>query len=482
MAEAIVPPAPLQLQSAPRRQDYLTEVYATLAAFVVIGIAIIGLYWTLRGSASSGLPLFVIAGVLAALAWSMARQERWRYQFATLAHRGGLLIGVLCVVLWFARLISLINADTRIAEAGGALLAIFARLSALPMDMLALGDALIIIVLSLGMAYLLRVIVKADAERRLDNTHISDAENLLRRFFKSTSARVGGAFVVLLLLTVYAIPRVDAYDARIDGDLAMRLAPPDCVIGWFRLQQGLEQWAGPGPRPASVTEYPCTHPFGADKNGRDLMRRVMHGIGVSLAVSVISVSVSLFIGATIGLVAGYLGNWIDSLLMRAMDIMLAFPALLLAIAIVAMRGPGLENAMLAIGIVGIPAYARVARSMAIGLRDQEFVTAARSIGSSQAHILRRHILPNSLAPLIVQSTLGLGTAVIETAALGFLGLGQQPPWPELGKMLAESRDVMTSGNWWVMLFPAIAVIIIVLSFNLLGDALRDALDPRLRGQ
>jgi peptide/nickel transport system permease protein len=332
------------------------------------------------------------------------------------------------------------------------------------------------------MAYLLRVVVKADAERRLDNTHISDAENLLRRFFKSTSARVGGAFVVLLLLTVYAIPRVDAYDARIDGDLAKRLTPPDCVIGWFRLQQGLEQWAGPGPRPASVTEYPCVYPFGTDKNGRDLMRRVMHGIGVSLAVSVISVSVSLFIGATIGLIAGYLGGWIDSLLMRAMDIMLAFPALLLAIAIVAMRGPGLENAMLAIGIVGIPAYARVARSMAIGLRDQEFVTAARSIGSSQAHILRRHVLPNSLAPLIVQSTLGLGTAVIETAALGFLGLGQQPPWPELGKMLAESRDVMTSGNWWVMLFPAIAVIIIVLSFNLLGDALRDTLDPRLRGQ
>ncbi|MCC7451099.1 MAG: ABC transporter permease [Anaerolineae bacterium] len=308
---------------------------------------------------------------------------------------------------------------------------------------------------------------------------------MMRRFFKSSSARVGGALVLLLLVIVYLMPRVDPYTREIalsDGDLAQRLQPPDCAIGWLRFQQGVDNWEGPGPEPKSILEFPCNHPFGTDKNGRDLTRRVMHGIGVSLVVSVISVSISLLLGGTIGLIAGYLGGKTDSILMRLMDIMLAFPTLLLAIAIVAMRGPGLENAMLAIGIVSIPTYARLARSMAISLREQDFIMAARSIGASEGTVLRKHVLPNSLAPLIVQSTLGLGTAVIETAALGFLGLGQQPPFPELGEMLAESREVMTSGMWWVMAFPGVTVMIIVLSFNLLGDALRDTLDPKLRGQ
>ncbi|MBN1963632.1 MAG: ABC transporter permease [Anaerolineae bacterium] len=348
-----------------------------------------------------------------------------------------------------------------------------------------LADAILLLGINIGLLYTLGFFRKVDNERVIDETHNSDADLFLQRFLGNASTRVGGTIVVALLFIAYVMPRVDPYSGATvlrDGDLSRRLDPPDCVIGWLRLTQGVDSWTGEGDPPSSFFEFPCEHPFGFDKNGRDMARRVLHGISVSLAVSLIAVSISLFIGASVGLTAGYLGGWLDALLMRTMDIMLAFPSLLLAIAIVAMRGPGLENGMIAIGIVGIPVYARLARSMAITVRRQEYVTAALSIGASHWRILRQHVLPNSLAPLIVQSTLGLGTAVIETAALGFLGLGQQPPYPELGKMLAESREVMTSGKWWVMLFPGITVMLIVLGFNLLGDALRDTLDPQLRGQ
>ncbi|MCZ7543672.1 MAG: ABC transporter permease [Anaerolineae bacterium] len=195
-----------------------------------------------------------------------------------------------------------------------------------------------------------------------------------------------------------------------------------------------------------------------------------------------AVSISLVIGVTIGLAAGFVGGWLDSLFMRIMDIMLAFPLLLLAITLLAILGPGLRNAMIAVGIVGIPTYARLARSMAIGLRSEDFVMAAESIGATQWRILWQHVFPNSLAPIIVQATLGLGTAVIETAALGFLGLGQQAPFPELGKMLAESQQYLITGAWWGMVFPGLTITFVVLGFNLLGDGLRDTLDPKLRGR
>ncbi|MBI5959588.1 MAG: ABC transporter permease, partial [Chloroflexi bacterium] len=194
----------------------------------------------------------------------------------------------------------------------------------------------------------------------------------------------------------------------------------------------------------------------------------------------VSVALSVSIGATIGLVAGYLGGWVDSIFMRLMDVILSFPSLLLAVAIVTVSGPSLRNGMIAVAITQIPVFARLARSMAISIRNTEYVTAARSVGTRSGGIVFRHVLPNSLAPLIVQSTLGLGTAVIETAALGFLGLGQQPPFPELGKMLADSQQSLASGKWWVMLFPGVTIILIVLGFNLFGDGLRDVLDPRLK--
>lgn len=285
-----------------------------------------------------------------------------------------------------------------------------------------------------------------------ESPYIPEWKSLWMRFWRNNSARIGVVIVVLYVGIAILVPILDHYDARRDQSLAERFTPPT-----------------------------LEHPFGTDNIGRDVLRRVGHGAGVSLTVSLISVSFSVLVGTVLGEVAGFSGGWLDSVIMRSMDVMLAFPSLLLAIALVAIFGPGLRNAMLAIAIVSIPIYARLARSMAISIRNEDYVMAANSVGARQNHILWRHVLPNSLAPLIVQATLGLGTAVVETAALGFLGLGQQAPFPELGKMLAESQQYLVTGAWWGMVFPGIAITLVVLGFNLLGDGLRDTLDPKLRG-
>lgn len=303
------------------------------------------------------------------------------------------------------------------------------------------------------------------ASRRPDSL----VRDTLRRLRASPNAQIGGVIVFFVVALSILVPLLDKYDAVADRNLRARYDPPDCIIGVLN-----------GSQP-SLAEMTCNYPFGADKNGRSILQRVGHGMSVSLIASVFSVVISLGLGASLGLVAGYLSGVADSLIMRSMDILLAFPSLLLAIALVTVVGPGLTNGLIAVSVTQIPVYARLARSMAISIRNMEYVTAARSTGASDLHIIWRHVLPNSLAPLIVQSTLGLGTAVITTAALGFLGLGQQPPHPELGKMLADSQESLASGKWWVMMFPGIAIIMIVLGFNLLGDGLRDALDPRLKG-
>jgi peptide/nickel transport system permease protein len=287
---------------------------------------------------------------------------------------------------------------------------------------------------------------------------------LLRQLWRNPSARVGGFLVVITSLIAFLVPLLDNYDAVRDGRLPDRYAPPDCVIGWLS-------------NPSAA--FTCEYPFGADKNGRDIMRRVAHGMSVSIGVGVFVVLIALSVGSSIGLAAGFLGGAFESVSMRLMDVILAFPSLLLAIALVTVAGANLTNGMIAIAITQIPTFARLTRSMAISIRNTEYVMAARSVGARDTKIMVTHVLPNSLAPLIVQSTLLLGTAVIETAALGFLGLGQQPPWPELGKMLAESQPALSSGKWWVMVFPGVTIVLIVLGFNLLGDGLRDALDPRL---
>lgn len=220
------------------------------------------------------------------------------------------------------------------------------------------------------------------------------------------------------------------------------------------------------------------HLMGLDLNARDLFSRVVYGARTSLVVGAGAVMFAITIGTFLGLTAGYASGWVDNLIMRFMDVLLAFPALILAIAIVAIRGPGLDNALLAIAIVSIPAYARVARASVLSVKEQEFVTAERALGASPLRIVATQIFPNILTPLIVQGTLGIGTAVLDAAALSFLGMGAQPPTPEWGQMLSEARTyVFTSPH--LVFFPGIGIMITVLGFNLLGDGMRDALDPRL---
>ncbi len=218
--------------------------------------------------------------------------------------------------------------------------------------------------------------------------------------------------------------------------------------------------------------------MGVDGNVRDQFSRVIYGTRLSLMVGLVTVSLAVIVGTISGAIAGFLGGWVDNVIMRIMDVMLAFPSLILAIAVVTVLGPGLINALTAISIVFIPAYARVARSGVLAVKEEDFVIADRALGVSQARILFRRVLPNAMAPLIVQATLGIGTAILDAAALSFLGLGAQPPTPEWGAMLgAERNQVFTAPH--LVFYPGIAIMITVLAFNLLGDGLRDALDPRL---
>ncbi len=220
------------------------------------------------------------------------------------------------------------------------------------------------------------------------------------------------------------------------------------------------------------------HIMGLDSNLFDEFSRVVHGSRISLYVGFVTVGFAIVIGTLIGAVAGYAGGWVDNLLMRLMDVVLSFPSLLLAIAIVTVLGAGLINAQLAIGIVAIPVFARVMRASVLSIRELDYVTAARALGDTPGSILRRRILPNALTPLIVQGTLGIGSAILEIAALSFLGLGPPPPTAEWGAMIAADRNLLFSAPH-LILFPGIAITLTVLAFNLLGDGLRDALDPRL---
>jgi ABC-type dipeptide/oligopeptide/nickel transport system permease subunit len=401
-----------------------------------------------------------------------------------------------------------------------------------------------------------------DLTMRKQRSPWRDAWNRLK---SSTTGRLGMAIVAFFLLSATLSHFFWAYDPRIDLDYALKLKPPNL-------------------RPTQ--EVPSIHPFGTDKLGRDIFRRVAHGGWNSLRVGLVSVGISLTVGGILGLLAGFyesmplgtmgriillggiglclgtfsawlagqffqvllfcalgiaavfLGNLpvtgvaqrisrtrvlifagtglllgggpallvspytaaacgllglltggivamplsgplISNIIMRLMDIILAFPAYLLAIAIVAFLGPGLDKTMIAIGFVGIPTYARLVRSAVLAVINREYVLAAQSLGAGHARILFYHILPNTMSPVIVQITMGLAAAVIWAGALGFLGLGAIPPTPEWGAMLGDSYRFLTSGAWWAVLFPGLAIMLSVLGFNLLGDGLRDALDPRL---
>lgn len=381
----------------------------------------------------------------------------------------------------------------------------------------------------------------------------------LRRLFSNRNARLGMFIVAFFIVSTVYAHYFWEYQPKTDLDYSVTLKPPNLF---------------------PTEEVSSIHPFGTDKLGRDIFRRVVHGGWNSLRVGLVAVSISLFIGVFFGIIAGFfesmalsagehtalltamgfalggLPAWIadqpvqmvlfglfgagvifldrripnpmlrtvifpvvglllggipallvspytalvtgilglligfiftleiggklfSSVIMRAMDIILAFPSYLLAIAIVAFLGPGLEKGMIAIGVVGIPVYARLARSSVLSVMQKEYILAAQSVGEGHGRIIYRHVLPNILSPIIVQTTMGLASAILSAAALGFLGLGAIPPEPEWGAMLGDSYRFLASGAWWAVVFPGVAIMLSVLGFNLLGDGLRDALDPKL---
>jgi peptide/nickel transport system permease protein len=247
--------------------------------------------------------------------------------------------------------------------------------------------------------------------------------------------------------------------------LASVLAPAD------PLDQKLSQRLKP-PSPA--------HWLGTDQLGRDVLSRLLFGARISLTVGLVVVGTAGTFGTLVGLVAGYTGGLVDEALMRVTDVFLAFPALILAMAIAGALGPSLNNAMIAIAVVTWPVYARLVRGQVLSLREREFVEAARSLGASTARILWRHILPNTLAPILVQASFDMGGAILSAAGLSFIGFGAQPPTPEWGVMISDGRKYVSTQSW-LSLFPGLAILLTVAAFNLIGDGLRDSLDPRLRG-
>jgi peptide/nickel transport system permease protein len=292
-------------------------------------------------------------------------------------------------------------------------------------------------------------------------------QDAMRYLFRQRSAILGMVILGIMLLTAIFAPVIATHDPTI----SMLDVPEEAA-------QHVKRRTPPCIHLLGCPEDQAQHILGLDSNVRDLFSRVIYGSRYSLYIGFASVGFAIVIGSLLGATAAYAGGWTDNVIMRVMDVLLAFPALLLAIAIVTVLGPGLVNALLAIGIVSIPSYARVMRASVLSIKERDFVTADRALGASARRILLHRILPNAITPMIVQGTLGIATAILDAAALSFLGLGAQPPTPEWGTMLgAERNQVFTAPH--LVFFPGVAIMLVVLSFNLLGDGLRDALDPRL---
>jgi dipeptide transport system permease protein len=275
-------------------------------------------------------------------------------------------------------------------------------------------------------------------------------------YFGANRGAVAGLVIIIAVLTVALLADVVAPHAPNLTNSAAFLKPPF--------------WQEGGS---------LTYPLGTDAIGRDILSRLIHGARLSLAIGIAVVAISIAAGIVLGLMAGFFRGFVEIVIMRLMDIILTLPSLLLAIVIVAILGPGLMNAMLAVAVVVLPHYVRITRAAVITERAKDYVTAAKVSGAGTLRLMFNEVLPNCTAPLIVQASLGVSTAILDAAALGFLGLGAQPPASEWGTMLADAREFVLRA-WWVVTFPGLAILITVLAFNLLGDGLRDALDPKLK--
>ena len=282
-----------------------------------------------------------------------------------------------------------------------------------------------------------------------EQLEVSPRRKAWRRLLRRAGAMVGLAVVVFFVLLAILAPWLAPYDPLATSWSAVRAAPS------------------------------ATHWFGADDLGRDVLSRIVWGARASILAGVVSVSISLALGVPIGMAAGYLGRWVDAVISRITDAMLACPFLILAIALAAFLGPSLTNAMIAIGISATPIFIRLTRAQVLAAKAEDYVEAARALGNPHLRIALRHIFPNIVAPLIVQATLAIAAAVIAEASLSFLGLGQQPPAPSWGSMLNTARNYVDQAPW-MAIWPGLSIFLLVLSFNLLGDGLRDALDPRHR--
>ena len=272
--------------------------------------------------------------------------------------------------------------------------------------------------------------------------------NVYRRFIRHPIGMIGFVLVAILIFVGIFGKQLAPYDPNLDMDFAARFAPPS-----------------------------LEHPLGTDNNGRDTLSRILYGAEVSLKVAIISVTLATVIGTPLGMLAGYGNRVMDEVIMRTMDVLFAFPAILLAIAVMAILGRGVGNAMIAIGIVYVPIFARIARAEVLSVKNEEFVEVARALGAKDSEILIRHIFPNILAPIIVEISLSLSFAILAEAALSFFGLGTQPPDPSWGRMLSEGRSYFRQ-SLWMGIMPGLAIMFTVMGFNFLGDGLRDALDPK----
>ncbi len=296
-------------------------------------------------------------------------------------------------------------------------------------------------------------------DNRSSSLWVQATKNILRY----PSAVIGLIIITVLLLIAVAAPL---------------LATHDPILSMIGLPGETGRLPGKVPCLPLFGCEEAIHLMGLDLNGRDLFSRVIYGTRSSLFVGFVSISLAIVAGTILGVTAGYVGGKVDNIIMRIMDVVLAFPALLLAISIVTILGPGLLNALIGISITFIPQYARLSRASVLSIKEREFIVAQHALGARPMRIVFNHVLPNSITPIIVQGTLGIGTAILDAAALSFLGLGAQPPMPEWGQILSESRNyVFTSPH--LVFFPGIAIMITVLGFNLFGDGMRDALDPRL---